>query len=115
MATPSSDNTTGVRKMVECPVCLDEYKDPRRLPCQHTLCRECLRQVMRSHTGRVFPCPACRADTEKPRYDSVRAFPAAHCVNRLIDTLKIMEGDCDQQGRLIMFRPLLVIISEFIL
>ncbi|WAQ94412.1 ACBP-like protein [Mya arenaria] len=31
---------------MECPICLDRFTRPRALPCQHTLCYECLNQLI---------------------------------------------------------------------
>jgi len=38
----------------ECPVCKDEYKDPRRLSCGHIFCRQCIESCMKK------TCPYCR-------------------------------------------------------
>lgn len=105
-----SENINNLRKMVECPVCLEEYKDPRGLPCQHALCSECLGQVMGSHMGRTFPCPACRLDIEKPLHDNVRSFPSAHFVNSLLDGIRSLQVEGDDGGGMI----LIITFSNFL-
>lgn len=42
----------------ECPVCLEQCDQPDKLPCNHTVCRLCLRQ-MAHH--KITTCPLCRA------------------------------------------------------
>ncbi|XP_059177329.1 probable E3 ubiquitin-protein ligase MID2 [Physella acuta] len=56
-------------RMLQCSVCMDEFKDPRILPCHHTLCYDCIFNVVQSSSvsGRLFKCPQCRADVCVPR------------------------------------------------
>ena len=48
--------------MLECPICQEQFSEPRVLPCQHTFCRHCLEKI-REHqsTTESIPCPVCRA------------------------------------------------------
>jgi hypothetical protein len=49
-----------------CAVCLDEFKEPRFLPCFHSYCTRCIEDVARKHSNHPFPCPACRKKTIMP-------------------------------------------------
>ena len=54
-----------VDKLLECPVCLEQIKRPKMLPCQHTFCRDpCLFQMIEKKTTRAkkltIECPICR-------------------------------------------------------
>ncbi|XP_069020461.1 nuclear factor 7, ovary-like isoform X2 [Embiotoca jacksoni] len=51
---------TGVEEMLMCPVCQDIFKDPRQLPCGHSMCMGCLENLM-DHSDVPFRCPDCRA------------------------------------------------------
>ena len=58
-----------------CVVCLEEFEEdgdhiPRLLPCTHTLCEICLKQLIRSNK---IECPECRAKHEAPREE--KNFP----------------------------------------
>ena len=86
MATGGSDLVVkGLKDEVTCPLCLDIFTDPKRLPCEHIYCRECLCGLaLRSRTRTNITCPECRRDTPVPN-NGVTAFSAPHQVNRLIE------------------------------
>ena len=72
----------GLKSEVTCPLCLDIFTDPKRLPCDHVYCEECLRGLsMRSVTGHIS-CPECRRDVLIPNND-VANFPTPHQIIRL--------------------------------
>lgn len=47
--------------MLTCPVCQDIFKDPRQLPCGHSLCMLCLEGMIDFSSDMPFRCPDCRA------------------------------------------------------
>ncbi|XP_077359268.1 E3 ubiquitin-protein ligase TRIM35-like [Festucalex cinctus] len=47
-----------VEENLQCPACLDIFKDPVILPCCHSLCRTCVQQWL-EQKGERF-CPVCR-------------------------------------------------------
>ena len=53
---------TAISLMLECPICQEQFTEPRVLPCQHTFCLHCLGKI-REHqsTTESIPCPVCRA------------------------------------------------------
>ena len=85
MATGGSEVVKGLKAEVTCPLCLDIFTDPKRLPCEHVYCKECLRGLaLRSITGTDITCPECRRYTPVPN-NGVAAFSTPHQVNRLIE------------------------------
>ena len=53
----------------QCSVCLMDYTDtgdniPRFLPCHHTLCQSCIKQLQETVSGESFDCPECRRKCE---------------------------------------------------
>ncbi|XP_013381428.1 uncharacterized protein LOC106152415 [Lingula anatina] len=54
---------------VTCHICLEEYKDPRVLPCHHTFCLRCLQLHVTSNGSQddTFSCPVCRRKTLTPK------------------------------------------------
>ncbi|KAK3592991.1 hypothetical protein CHS0354_023216 [Potamilus streckersoni] len=85
-------------RILQCPICMDEYKDPRILTCHHSVCMGCLEDFIRSSssTGRVFRCPSCRAEVCVPR-GGVKDFPPNFYINCIQDEIgaKPYFGICD--------------------
>ena len=48
---------------VTCPLCHDIFTEPKRLPCDHVYCRQCLRGLVFRSTTSSISCPECRTDT----------------------------------------------------
>ena len=66
---PSSDRgLTRVQKAREelvCPICIETFREPRTLTCQHTFCTACLKKLIagaRKHSSTAnVACPECRS------------------------------------------------------
>ncbi|CAG5897130.1 unnamed protein product [Menidia menidia] len=52
---------TRLEEMLMCPVCQEIFKDPRQLPCGHSLCLDCLENMLAHSPDTPFRCPDCRA------------------------------------------------------
>lgn len=56
--------------LVSCPVCFDVFdsenvtKLPKILPCQHTYCVECIKNLMHCSTDGAINCPQCKYKIE---------------------------------------------------
>lgn len=72
---------------LQCPLCLDAFKNPTLLACGHTFCKACLQEYDKQHTGRDYmECPVCRKRT-KLAQDRVSGFPSNFSVKVLKDEL----------------------------
>ncbi|XP_072042714.1 E3 ubiquitin-protein ligase TRIM56-like [Amphiura filiformis] len=72
------------RDLLECGICLDQFKQPRGLPCLHCFCHDCLDRYCRGKNK--FLCPNCKNPTAVPK-QGVSGFPAHFMVNTLQDTV----------------------------
>ena len=81
MATPVAKL---LEEKVKCPLCMDIFADPKKLPCDHSFCLKCLQKlVLRSLDGNLT-CLVCNSTTPLEVSDASQ-FPTAHQVNRLKD------------------------------
>ena len=76
-----------LEKEVTCALCLDLFKEPKKLPCDHVYCRECLRGLALRSLNATISCPECRTPTQVPGND-VNNFPTAFQTNRLIEAFQ---------------------------
>ena len=90
MATKQSmklyEVVAAVEHEVSCPVCLEEFQEPKCLPnCAHNVCQECLEEMACNNTTTTsIECPVCRVESFIPSA-GVSAFPKNHLLARLIE------------------------------
>lgn len=79
MSTPAegeAEVTYAIQKLEQlltCPICLDRYRNPKLLPCQHTFCYQCL-EGCEDIVRRQVKCPECRAEHHIP-FKGLDFFP----------------------------------------
>src|SRR6218665_1542174 len=69
MATIKSSAITQLADMTECCICLKTFTDPRILPCIHTFCLHCLKEMVDNSDkkpGDRIQCPICRTGFALP-------------------------------------------------
>ncbi|XP_078000021.1 tripartite motif-containing protein 2-like [Glandiceps talaboti] len=68
MATAIPDLETFLKEFgkdyLSCTICLETYKNPKILPCQHTFCQDCLTKLVR-RSGKL-KCSVCKKSCEVP-------------------------------------------------
>ena len=70
--------------LTKCPICLEDFNDPKSLPCLHTFCLECLRSHCREKLpGDELLCPVCRNNCPVPEA-GISAFPLNFFINDLL-------------------------------
>ncbi|XP_072042775.1 E3 ubiquitin-protein ligase TRIM56-like [Amphiura filiformis] len=74
------------RDHLECGICLHQYKKPRRLPCLHCFCHNCLERYCKGQTQVVCPNIYCKKPTAIPK-EGVSGFPPHFIINTLQETL----------------------------
>ena len=80
------DVVAEVEKEINCPVCWEEFEEPKCLPsCAHNVCQHCLEGMVRKRKDAI-QCPVCRVESIIPN-DGVAAFPKNHLLVRLIERI----------------------------
>jgi len=64
-----------------CSICLQIYKNPKVLPCQHFYCEECL---IKLEKDKRITCPECRNVVDVPD-EGVKEFKTNFFINHLVD------------------------------
>lgn len=54
-----------LEQLLTCCICLDRYRSPKLLPCQHSFCEPCLDGLV-DYARRQIKCPECRAEHRLP-------------------------------------------------
>uniref|UniRef100_A0A1X7UUD9 RING-type domain-containing protein n=1 Tax=Amphimedon queenslandica TaxID=400682 RepID=A0A1X7UUD9_AMPQE len=105
MATKSSSGLRlKLEKELTCPVCLDDYTNPKILPCHHSFCQHCLEGLPLDKKNETYylSCPTCRHCTELPE-QGAGAFPVAFTLNNLHSLLKktsdLQEATCSDHEK----------------
>lgn len=52
---------------LKCPICLEKFNTPKKLPCSHTFCEPCIQSYVQAETTeetKFFRCPLCRFKIE---------------------------------------------------
>ena len=83
-----------LEKEVTCPLCLDLFKEPKKLPCDHIYCKECLKGLAQRSPNATISCPECRSVTQVTNND-VTNFPTAFRMNRLVEAFQEAKEETD--------------------
>uniref|UniRef100_A0A8C6TLD7 Uncharacterized protein n=1 Tax=Neogobius melanostomus TaxID=47308 RepID=A0A8C6TLD7_9GOBI len=88
---PSGDD--GKVDFLTCPVCLETFKEPLSLRCNHSFCSECLDSSWRQNSCQT--CPVCRRTSSKEVV--VVNFALRELAVSLEDKAKAEEVECGRQ------------------
>uniref|UniRef100_A0A0K0E270 RING-type domain-containing protein n=1 Tax=Strongyloides stercoralis TaxID=6248 RepID=A0A0K0E270_STRER len=72
-----------IEQLLTCPICLERFKNPKLLACQHTFCLHCLDGYAESSIGKL-KCPECRAEHNIP-YDGAKNLQTNYTLVRFLD------------------------------
>ncbi|KAG9508965.1 RING finger protein nhl-1, partial [Fragariocoptes setiger] len=81
-----------LEQMLTCPICLDKFKNPRLLPCQHTFCGDACMEGLIDYGRRQIKCPECRAEHRIP-YQGVASLPSNVTLIRFLELHSRITGD----------------------
>ncbi|XP_060803290.1 RING finger protein nhl-1 isoform X2 [Amyelois transitella] len=78
--------------LLTCCVCLDRYRNPKLLPCQHSFCMEPCMDGLVDYVRRQVKCPECRAEHRIP-YQGVQGFPTNVTLQRFLELHAQIAGE----------------------
>ena len=89
-----------VNEIVTCPICLEELKDPRSLPCLHSFCFKCLQVHYKDkYPGDDVSCPVCRKVFQIPQ-GGLNSLPLNFFFQNLIEAKDLKSKEtrilCDE-------------------
>ena len=96
MATPSLSSSEVLHKLEEqltCPICLEQYTNPKFLSCFHSFCSKCLGSVpleLQQGGSYTLPCPTCRSPCQVPQ-QGVQALPSSFTINNFTEVYDLMK------------------------
>ena len=75
-----------LQEQLTCPVCLSLVDSPKTLPCLHSFCLKCIRQLpVDLEKGKhVISCPTCRKTAQVPKKGPAD-LPTAFVINSLVE------------------------------
>ncbi|CAH1232877.1 TRIM2 [Branchiostoma lanceolatum] len=83
MATEESGFRKQIQEELSCSICLELFKRPKALPCQHTYCYNCLLDCAKRSSP--LKCPNCRQVVKLPP-DGVEGLPDNYLIANLCET-----------------------------
>lgn len=98
VAEARQERAKKLQQEVTCPICHNHYQDPKMLPCLHTYCKKCIRDLAQiTGINQPFPCPECQANTLLPQNDP-NELPNAFFIYRkqeMHTILEVIQGSVD--------------------
>ena len=86
-------------EQITCPVCLDQYTEPKLLQCHHVYCKVCLERLLKRAADKtVLVCPTCRKETPVPQEGGVLGLGAAFHINELIELRDPLRSEVISMG-----------------
>ena len=88
----SSEVLHKLEEQLTCPICLEQYTNPKFLPCFHSFCSKCLENVpLELQQGSyTLPCPTCRSPCQLSQ-QGLQALPSSFTINNLSEVYNLMK------------------------
>ena len=91
-----------VTDIVNCPICLEDFKDPHSLPCLHSFCFQCLQGLYQDkNRGDNVSCPVCRKEFQIPQ-GGLNSLPLNFFLQNLIEAKDLKSKEtgtlCDKHS-----------------
>ena len=80
----ASETVALIETVITCPICLEHFTDPRLLPCTHTYCLKCIKEVASKNNGQ-FECPL--RDGTTINKNEIDSLPLNRTVREIVELL----------------------------
>lgn len=97
-----------VELVLKCPICLENFTNPKSLPCLHTFCEFCIKSIIASvisdcetenqQRSVCLSCPECRKE-HSPPFQNISAeewaqiLPKIFWINQIDEHFSIIKND----------------------
>ena len=90
--TASSEALKKLEEQLTCPICLEQFTNPKILPCFHSFCLHCVEGVAPEliEGNLCLPCPTCRSPYPNPD-KGLASLPPSFVINNLIEVYGLMK------------------------
>ncbi|XP_071817493.1 uncharacterized protein [Apostichopus japonicus] len=88
MATWSPFMEGLTKNFFKCPVCLDQFNEPKQLPCLHRFCNGCLRTVIQASHDGTIECPLCKQRCRIPK-DGLDGFKTDFHMKSMLEFIEL--------------------------
>ncbi|XP_005103551.1 serine-rich adhesin for platelets [Aplysia californica] len=87
-----------------CPICMELFRQPRRLPCGHSYCHVCIKAMLESKAvesgsyfnySRPLVCPECRDEVNVDFIKGIEGLPVDFKLSKLVDLFQFMKINDD--------------------
>ena len=86
MAEQEKQALKKLEEEITCAICLNDFQDPKLLPCFHIFCWGCLKKIVKGEQGTSsLCCPTCRHLVPIAPGSDVSSFPAAFYIHHLFE------------------------------
>ena len=90
--TASSEALKKLEEQLSCPICLEQFTNPKMFPCFHSFCLHCVEGVAPEliEGNLCLPCPTCRSPCPNPD-KGLTSLPPSFVINNLIEVYGLMK------------------------
>merc|ERR1712203_614195 len=79
-------------QLLTCCICLDRYRTPKLLPCQHSYCLDPCMEGLVDYVKKQVKCPECRAEHRIP-YNGIQGFPTNYTLQKFLELHSEITGE----------------------
>ncbi|XP_025018082.1 RING finger protein nhl-1 isoform X3 [Tetranychus urticae] len=81
-----------LEQLLTCAICLDRFRNPKMLPCQHSFCQEPCMEGLQDYARRQIKCPECRAEHRIP-FQGIQTYPTNVTLQRFLELHQSITGE----------------------